>query len=114
VGSVISCQLICYLLFFLREKVTDPTPAPPLARGGERLPHNRSTAISLPMQKENSFFLFISECQVNSAKPKLRKNERNAKGKLVFLFISEFQVNSAKPKLLKNERNANAVDLFVR
>ncbi|MCR5158762.1 MAG: WYL domain-containing protein [Prevotella sp.] len=47
VGSVISCQplscvqpptsqwLICYLLFFLREKVTDPTPAPPLEGRGK-------------------------------------------------------------------------------
>ena len=32
---------------------------------------------------------------------KLRKNERNAKGKLAFLFISECKVSSAKPKLLK-------------
>jgi len=32
---------------------------------------------------------------------KLRKNERNAKGKLAFLFISECPVSSAKPKLRK-------------
>jgi len=32
---------------------------------------------------------------------KLRKNEGNAKGKLVFLFISECIVSSAKPKLRK-------------
>ena len=32
---------------------------------------------------------------------KLRKNERNAKGKFAFLFISECRVSSVKPKLRK-------------
>ena len=36
----------------------------------------------------------------------LRKNERNAKGKLAFLFISECPVSSAKPKLHKKADNS--------
>ena len=43
---------------------------------------------------------------------KLRKNERNAKGKLAFLFISECSVSSAKPKLRIKENNANSQCLF--
>ena len=43
------------------------------------------------MQKENWFFFCIAECIVSSAKPKLRKNEGNAKGKLVFLCIFAFE-----------------------
>ena len=37
---------------------------------------------------------------------KLRKNESNAKEKLVFLYIAECIVTSVKPKLRKNERKA--------
>ena len=43
---------------------------------------------------------------------KLRKNERNAKGKLAFLCISECKGTSAEPKLRKNERNAKGIHLF--
>ena len=53
------------------------------------------------MQKESLLFfsfprarirnMFRLACPRTSAKPKLRKNERNAKGKLAFLFISEWQ-----------------------
>ena len=44
------------------------------------------------MQKESLLFLFISECIVSSAEPKLQKNERNAKGKFTFSF--HFRVHS--------------------
>ena len=37
------------------------------------------------MQKKKRF-LFISECKVSSAKPKIQKNERNAKEKTFFFF----------------------------
>ena len=43
---------------------------------------------------------------------KLRKNERNTKGKLSFLFISECQVSSAKPKLRKVESKTKEFFLF--
>ena len=38
------------------------------------------------MQKKKRF-LFISECKVSSAKPKIQKNERNAKEKTFFFFL---------------------------
>ena len=44
---------------------------------------------------------------------KLRKNERNAKGKFAFLFISECRVSSVKPKLQKVERNIKQTRLFL-
>jgi len=43
---------------------------------------------------------------------KLRKNERNAKGKLVFLFISECMVSSAKPKIHKVTRQTKEIIVF--
>ena len=43
---------------------------------------------------------------------KLQKNERNAKGKLAFLFISECIVSSAYPKLRKVERRTKDFNLF--
>ena len=39
------------------------------------------------MQKKKRF-LFISECKVSSAKPKIQKNERNAKEKTFSFFYS--------------------------
>ncbi len=41
------------------------------------------------MQKKNIFFLFIAECIVSSAKPKLRISEQNAKEMLFFLLKVE-------------------------
>ena len=40
---------------------------------------------------------------------KLRKNERNAKGKLVFLFISECKVISTRVKVTKKGCNSEAI-----
>ena len=43
---------------------------------------------------------------------KLRKNERNAKGKFTFLFIFECRVSSAKPKLRKVEHKTKKLVSF--
>jgi hypothetical protein len=43
---------------------------------------------------------------------KLRKNERNAKEKLVFLFISECQVSSANTKVTKNRAQNKETGFF--
>ena len=43
---------------------------------------------------------------------KLRKNERNTKGKFAFLFISECKVSSAKPKIRKICQKTVTLPLF--
>ena len=44
---------------------------------------------------------------------KLRKNERNAKEKLVFLFISECQVSSANTKVTKSREQNKRIYSFL-
>jgi hypothetical protein len=44
---------------------------------------------------------------------KLRKNERNTKEKLAFIFISECKVNLAKPKLQENEQNTGRTCFYL-
>ena len=54
------------------------------------------------MQKKNAF-LFISECLVSSAKPELRKNERNAKEKR-FSFHFRVPCKFGEARVTKNKR----------